>query len=215
SVYTIGILTFLIGSTLAGFSASMQMLNVSRLIQGVGAGAQMPIATTIVGDISTKRERAKIQGYLSSVWGISAILGPLIGAFFVDFLNWRYVFWMNIPLGLLSMAGILIFLKENIKKEKQPVDYIGAALMMVGVSALMYILVEGGVGIAWLSRQMAILFAIVLASFALFFLYEKRVQEPIMPASIWEYRLIKIAKDRKSTRLNSSTLRSRMPSSAC
>src|SRR5699024_12647700 len=83
------------------------------------------------------------------------------------------------------------------------------------VSALMYILVEGGVGIAWLSRQMAILFAIVLASFALFFLYEKRVQEPIMPASIWEYRLIKIAKDRKSTRLNSSTLRSRMPSSAC
>ena len=193
SVYTIGILTFLIGSTLAGFSASMQMLIVSRFIQGVGAGALMPIATTIVGDIYTKRERAKIQGYLSSVWGISAILGPLIGAFFVDFLNWRYVFWMNIPLGLLSMAGILIFLKENIKKEKQPVDYIGAALMMVGVSALMYILVEGGVGIAWLSRQMAILFAIVLASFALFFLYEKRVQEPIMPASIWEYRLIKIA----------------------
>src|SRR5690606_6774517 len=161
-IYVIGICVFLTGSTLAGFSTSMPMLIFCRFIQGVGAGALMPIATTIVGDIYTKKERAKIQGYLSAVWGISAILGPLIGAFFVGFLNWRYVFWMNIPLGLLSMTGIILFLKENIRKKKHSVDYIGAILMIAGISTLMFMLVEGGISINWKSPQMYILLAVIV-----------------------------------------------------
>src|SRR5690625_6332028 len=80
----------------------MSMLIAMRFIQRVGAGALMPIATTIVGDIYNREERAKIQGYLSSVWGISAVSGPLLGGFFVDVLDWRFVFWMNIPLGLID-----------------------------------------------------------------------------------------------------------------
>src|SRR5690625_1724818 len=192
-IYVIGICVFLTGSTLAGFSTSMPMLIFCRFIQGVGAGALMPVATTIVGDIYTKTERAKIQGYLSAVWGISAILGPLIGAFFVDFLNCRFVFWVNIPLGLLSVAGIILFLKEDVQKKKQSVDYIGAELMIIGISTIMYILVEGGVSIAWNSLKMYIFLSVILASLALFIVYEKQVKEPIMPASIWTYRLIKVA----------------------
>src|SRR5690625_3535391 len=118
-IYIIGVIVFLSESTLSGFSVTMEMLMMSRFIQGIGAGALMPIATTIVGDIYSVEERAKIQGYLSSIWGISAVSGPLLGGFFVDVLNWRYVFWMNIPLGILAMLGIVIFLKENIEKEKE------------------------------------------------------------------------------------------------
>lgn len=192
-IYVIGICVFLTGSTLAGFSTSMPMLIFCRFIQGVGAGALMPIATTIVGDIYTKKERAKIQGYLSAVWGISAILGPLIGAFFVGFLNWRYVFWMNIPLGLLSMTGIILFLKENIRKKKHSVDYIGAILMIAGISTLMFMLVEGGISINWKSPQMYILLAVIVGCLFLFIMYEKRIEKPIMPTTIWTYRIIKIA----------------------
>src|SRR5690625_479196 len=146
-IFVIGVTIFLTGSTLAGFSTSMIMLIITRFVQGIGAGALMPIATTIVGDIYNREERAKIQGYLSAVWGISAVSGPLLGGFFVDVLNWRYVFWMNIPLGLLAMLGIVIFLKENIEKEKERIGYFGSILMMLTVSIVMIILVEGGTGL--------------------------------------------------------------------
>src|SRR5690625_4678626 len=148
-IYIIGITIFLTGSTLAGFSQSMSMLIAMRFIQGVGAGALMPIATTIVVDIYNRDVWSTFQGYLSSVWGISAVSGPLLGGFFVDVLNWRYVFWMNIPLGILAMLGIVIFLKENIEKEKERIGYFGSILMMLTVSIVMIILVEGGTGIKW------------------------------------------------------------------
>jgi len=192
-IYVLGICIFLIGSTTAGLSTSMVILIGARFIQGVGAGALMPIATTIVGDIYTKRERAKVQGYLSAVWGISAILGPLIGAFFVDFLNWRFVFWMNIPLGLLSMIGIIFFLHEKVNKNKQPIDYIGAGLIVSGISILMYILVEVGVSIPWTSIQLYMLLVLSFGSLYVFVVYEKRVKDPIMPTSIWTFRMIKFA----------------------
>ena len=192
-IYILGIFIFLTGSSLAGFSSSMPMLIVSRFIQGVGAGALMPIATTIVGDIYSKEERAKVQGYLSGVWGISAIIGPLIGAFFVDFLNWRYVFWMNIPLGLLSVVGIIFFLRENVVKKKRQIDYIGAGLILIGISSFMYILVQGGVSIPWTSAKMFFLLVLSITSLFLFVIYEKRIEEPIMPTTVWTYRIIKIA----------------------
>ncbi|HSH25237.1 MAG TPA: MFS transporter, partial [Massilibacterium sp.] len=95
-VFLFGVIVFIIGSLLCGLAPSMEMLILFRFIQGFGAGAVQPIATTIVGDIYSKEERAKIQGYLSSVWGISSILGPALGGFFVMYANWSYVFWINI-----------------------------------------------------------------------------------------------------------------------
>ncbi|HLR40338.1 MAG TPA: MDR family MFS transporter [Virgibacillus sp.] len=192
-IFVIGIFIFLAGSTLSGFSTSMVMLIIARCIQGFGAGAVMPIATTIVGDIYNKEERAKIQGYLSSVWGISAVTGPLLGGFFVEVLNWRYVFWMNIPLGILAMLGIIFFLHENIEKQKRSIDYVGSALMFIAVSALMFILVEGGVRIAWNSPLMIVLISVVVLGVILFLFQEKRAIAPMMPFSIWKYRVITVA----------------------
>lgn len=192
-IYVLGIVTFLIGSLLAGCSNTMWLLIIARFIQGVGAGALTPVATTIVGDIYTKEERAKVQGYLSAVWGISAILGPLIGAFFVDFLHWRYVFWMNIPLGILSMLGILVFLREDVKKEKQYIDYRGAILLIVSISLLLYILVEGGTSINWVSFPMVILLTAMITSSLWLVRHERKSKEPMIPGSIWKYRLITIA----------------------
>lgn len=184
-IYMTGILIFLCGSTLSGFSTSMNMLIISRFIQGLGAGALMPMATTIVGDIYTKEERAKIQGYLSSVWGISAVSGPLLGGFFVDVLDWRYVFWMNIPLGLLAIFGIMFFFHERINKQKQTIDYVGTLLIIVAISTLMVILVEGGIGIAWDSLQMIGLISIVVLSFMLFIIQERRAISPMLPLYIY------------------------------
>jgi len=117
-ILSFGIIIFLIGSILCGFASTMHTLILFRLIQGFGAGAVMPIATTIVGDIYTAEERAKIQGYLSSVWGISAITGPAVGGLLVQYVSWHYVFWINIPLGLLALLGLWLFLHENLTKQK-------------------------------------------------------------------------------------------------
>lgn len=192
-IYTIGTIVFLIGSILAALSTSMVILIIARIIQGIGAGALMPMSMTIVGDIYNREERAKVQGYLSSVWGISAIFGPLLGGFFVKYLNWRYVFWMNIPLGILSMVGILIFLRENISKKDEKIDYTGSILIIVIVSLLMYIFVEGGVSIDWTSMFMFGLITLLIVIFSFFIWYEKRQSNPTIPFSIWSSRLIQIA----------------------
>lgn len=192
-IFAIGIFIFLLGSILAGSSTSMIMLIIARFIQGVGAGALTPVAITIVGDIYSKQERAKVQGYLSAVWGVSAIIGPLIGAFFVDFLHWRYVFWMNIPLGIVSVLGILIFLKEDTKKEKQDIDFIGAFLLIISISTLMYVLVEGGIAFAWNSIIGIALIIISLGSFLSLFIHQKRTTIPMLPPQIWTHRLIFLA----------------------
>ncbi|WP_404452441.1 MDR family MFS transporter [Virgibacillus necropolis] len=192
-IFVVGVTIFLIGSICCGLSTSMLMLIISRFIQGLGAGAVMPIATTIVGDIYDKRQRAKIQGYLSSVWGISAVTGPLLGGMFVDLLSWRYVFWMNIPLGLLAMLGIIIFLHEDIEKKERSIDYGGSILIMVAISSLMVILVEGGLAIPWSSPLMICLIFLTLGGLILFIFHEKNAKEPMMPFDLWKYKLISIA----------------------
>ncbi|HZG72763.1 MAG TPA: MDR family MFS transporter [Chondromyces sp.] len=192
-ILMIGITVFLIGSILCGLSQSMNQLIVFRLIQGLGAGAVTSIATTIVGDIYTKEERAKIQGYLSSVWGISAISGPAIGGLLVTYVSWHYVFWINVPLGILSMIGLYFFLHEKIEKKKPVIDYKGTVLFLISISALMFLLVEGGVRIPWISVESMGLLAIALFAFLLFVLQEKRAEEPMMPFDLWKIRAIFIA----------------------
>lgn len=158
-ILTFGIIFFLIGSILCGFANSMKMLILFRFIQGFGAGAVMPIATTIVGDIYSTEERAKVQGYLASVWGISAVSGPVLGGFLVQFVSWRFVFWINIPLGLLSLVGLWMFLHEKIEKRKREIDYFGAGLLSIAIFTLMIVLVQGGTNWKW-SSMPAISFSV-------------------------------------------------------
>jgi EmrB/QacA subfamily drug resistance transporter len=192
-VLTIGIVIFLIGSLLCGLASSMEWLIIARFVQGFGAGAIMPIASTIVGDIYTKEERAKIQGYLSSVWGISAIMGPAIGGLLVEFVSWRYVFWINIPLGILAIIGLNLFLYEKIEKRKPAIDYIGAILLTLSITSFMFILVEGGVRFEWVSIPIFLLGTLSIISFFAFILYERKAKEPMMPFELWSERSILIA----------------------
>ncbi|MGM0902539.1 MAG: MDR family MFS transporter [Bacillota bacterium] len=188
-----GISIFLIGSILCGLATSMELLIAYRLIQGFGAGAVTPVATTIIGDIYTKEERAKIQGYLSSVWGISAVSGPAIGGLLVEYVSWRYVFWINLPLGILAIMGIMTFLHEKIEKKKHEIDYKGAILLTIAVSSLMILLVEGGVNIAWTSSLAIGLVLTSLLSFGMFIYVENKAVEPMMPFSVWRQKSILIA----------------------
>ncbi|WP_404408878.1 MDR family MFS transporter [Jeotgalibacillus malaysiensis] len=192
-VLTLGMSLFLIGSILCGFAESMEWLIVFRFIQGLGAGAVMPIASTIVGDIYSKEERAKIQGYLSSVWGISAVMGPAIGGLLVETIGWQYVFWINVPLGILSLTVLWLFLKENVEKNTSPIDYKGAVLLSAGLTILLYLLVEGGISIPWLSPTALIMVAVSAVVIVLFVRHELAAPDPMMPFSIWRNRAIFIA----------------------
>ncbi|MBD8068478.1 MDR family MFS transporter [Bacillus sp. PS06] len=192
-ILTFGIIVFLIGSFLCGIAPSMEWMIFFRLIQGFGAGAVMPIASTIVGDMYTKEERAKIQGYLSSVWGISAVMGPALGGILVEYISWRYVFWINIPIGIFTIVMLGLYLHEGIEKKKHEIDFLGAGLLFISVSALMIILVEGGVHLPWTSTPIIILSLLVLLTFICFVFQERRAKEPMMPFSIWKERSILIA----------------------
>ncbi|MGE6378311.1 MDR family MFS transporter [Peribacillus muralis] len=191
-VLLFGIAVFLIGSFLCGFANSMTELIIYRFIQGFGAGAVAPVASTIIGDIYKNDERARVQGYLSSVWGISAVMGPALGGLLVENLTWKLVFWVNIPLGILSFIGIWFFLHENIEKKKRDIDYLGASLLTLSISTLMLILVEGG-NWSWASAPIISLALVALLAFILFILQEKRAAEPMMPFEIWQERSILIA----------------------
>lgn len=192
-IYTFGVVVFLVGSVLCGFAQTMESLIFFRLIQGIGAGAVQPIALTIVGDLYSMEERAKIQGYLASVWGISAITGPALGGLFVTYFDWAWVFWMNVPLGILSLIGVLLLLHERIEKKKKSIDYPGAIILLLSVSALMVILIQGGTYWAWSSVPIISLSGFAMLGICSFFLVEKRAREPIMPLGIWRDPVISLA----------------------
>ncbi|WP_377889491.1 MDR family MFS transporter [Alkalihalobacillus sp. R86527] len=192
-IYAFGVIVFLIGSILCGFAETMEALVLFRLIQGVGAGAVQPIALTIVGDMYSMEERAKIQGYLASVWGISAIAGPALGGLFVTYIDWAWVFWMNVPLGIFSLIGVLMLLHENVDKEKKPIDYPGALILLLSVSALMVILIQGGTVWEWFSGPIIALIIFTIVGICSFFFIETRAKEPIMPLGIWRDPVISLA----------------------
>ncbi|SFE83602.1 MDR family MFS transporter [Alteribacillus iranensis] len=192
-VYVTGVIIFLIASILCGIANSMPFLILFRFLQGIGAGAVQPIAMTIVGDIYTIEERSKIQGYLASVWGISAIIGPTLGGFFVEFLHWKWIFWINIPFGVLSLAGIIFFLDERIETKKRSIDYLGAAFLFISVTGLMIAFIQGGVAWSWLSTESLLFLSLFLGGFLLFLIQENRATEPIMPLWIWKNQIISIA----------------------
>lgn len=192
-IFCIGVIVFLIGSILCGLAQTMPILIVSRLIQGIGAGAVQPIATTIIGDIYTMEERAKIQGYLASVWGISSIIGPTVGGLIVTYTHWSWIFWINIPIGILAIFGILSYLHEDVEKKRHSIDYLGTSLLLLSISTLMVVLIQGGVTWSWLSSPSLALLALFITSFLLFVWQENRAVDPVMPLRIWKNRIIAVS----------------------
>jgi EmrB/QacA subfamily drug resistance transporter len=182
-----GIAIFLVGSIAAGFAWSMPAMIAFRLIQGAGAGAVQPVALTIVGDLYPGRERGKVQGYLASVWAVSAVVGPMLGALIVTKLSWSWIFWVNVPIGLAAAAGFWFFLREAPRQERASIDFMGAFLFTVGISALMISLTEFGVGHEWQALVSLAVFAVVVL---LFVAQEKRAVDPMVSFRLWGARMI-------------------------
>lgn len=187
-VFVISSLLFLAGSVLSGTAHSMGQLIGFRALQGIGAGGLLPVTFTIIGDIYSIEERSKIQGWISSVWGISSLIGPLLGGYVVDSLNWRWAFYFNVPFGLLSLYFIIVYLHEQIEKRKVKVDYLGAVTFTIGVSALLIGLATGGQQFAWASPWLIGMFAVAAGFLVLFFIVEQRAEEPLVPLKLFRIR---------------------------
>ncbi|MFM0009966.1 MDR family MFS transporter [Paraburkholderia sediminicola] len=182
-----GIAIFLLGSVLAGFAWSMPAMIVFRLIQGVGAGAIQPVTLTIVADLYPARERGKVQGYLASVWAISAVLGPMVGGFIIHNLSWAWIFWMNVPIGLASAAGFIAFLRESERHARPSIDFAGAALFMAAIAALMTALTYAGDDDIAKASLAGGAFMLCLL---LFVFQERRATEPMISFALWSRRPI-------------------------
>ncbi|HKQ99748.1 MAG TPA: DHA2 family efflux MFS transporter permease subunit, partial [Pyrinomonadaceae bacterium] len=192
--YQIGIAIFLVGSALSGMSSSMTQLIIFRAIQGLGAGALVPLGMTIIGDIFTVSERARMQGLFSGVWGLSSVLGPVVGGFITDQLSWRWVFYINLPVGLAAALIIGLALKEPKPTERPVIDYAGGALLMAAITLMMLALVEGGASLRTiLAPHNLLLFAGAAALAALFVWVERRARDPIVPFKLFRNRVVTVS----------------------
>lgn len=192
NVMMVGIGIFLVGSTLCGLAMSMEQLIIFRAIQGLGAGSVMPITMTIIGDLyNDQSSRAKAQGWISAVWGLSGVAGPLVGGFLVDTLSWRYIFFLNLPFGLLSFFMLVLFYKEKLGvKTKRHIDYPGTLIFSVGTIALLYALLTGSQNQSWLSPPIVSLFVFSVLTYAIFVSVERKSPEPLIPLSLFTNRTV-------------------------
>jgi EmrB/QacA subfamily drug resistance transporter len=182
-----GTLIFLAGSVLCGFSWSMGSMIVFRLLQGIGAGSMQPIAVTIAGDLFSARERLRVQGALSAVWAAAAMVGPLAGGILVEHLSWSWIFWINIPVGILTITGFLVFMHEDVVHRTHRIDYLGAALFSVATAAFLIALTQSAT-LAW--AEILLLAAVTLATVLLFLVVEGRAPEPMIALELWGSRLL-------------------------
>lgn len=187
-VFVIGSVLFLAGSMLSGFASGMEQLIIFRAIQGIGAGGLLPVTFTIIGDIYSIEERAKVQGMISSVWGISSLVGPLLGGYVVDSLNWRWIFYFNLPFGLISLFMIIRYFKEEVKRRDVKIDYAGAITFTIGVTALLFGLATGGQQWEWTSPLLLGIFAVSVISLVIFFIVEQKVEEPLLPLKLFKIK---------------------------
>jgi EmrB/QacA subfamily drug resistance transporter len=172
-MYLGGIAVFLVGSMLSGVSTSMAQLIAARTVQGIGAGAIIPLSMTIIGELYTLAERARMQAVFSGVWGVASIAGPLVGGYITDAISWRWVFYLNLPFGLLALAVITLAYPPHKQAAAVRVDWLGAFLMFAGVSALLLALGGETGGAPWWA-------AAALALLGAFVFVERRIRDPIL-----------------------------------
>ena len=189
-VFFVGTAIFLAGTTLCGFARTMEWLIVLRTIQYLGGGAIQTIAATIIGDIYTPAERARIQGASSAVWGFAAVVGPAISAFLVQHVHWSVVFWVNLPIGAVSITMFALFLDERVERRQHRIDYLGGALLVAGIGALMLALMRA------VTLSAAVIVALVLLGAAILgwlLVHERRVPEPVLPLGLWRRRVLALS----------------------
>jgi len=192
-VFRFAIMVFLVGSALAGMSTQMSQLIAARGVQGLGAGGLMSLAFAIIGDVIPPRQRGRYQGYFGAVFAVSSVAGPLLGGFFVDHLSWHWIFYINIPLGILALVVTDRALHglRHVRREHS-IDYLGAALMVAGVSSLLLGVVRGH-EVGWTSAQIVALLSGGLVLSVMFVWWESRAVEPILPLRLFHNRIFSVS----------------------
>lgn len=187
-VYQVAIAIFLLGSVLGGLSQNMLMMILARAIQGLGGGGLLSLAITIVGDMVSPRERGKYQGYFGAVFGLSSVAGPLLGGLLTDTVGWNWIFFVNVPIGVAAWLVVGARLNLPFTRRDHHLDYLGAATLVAGVSALLLVTQWGGEQYAWLSAPILGLGAAAVLLLVAFLLVERRSPEPILPLRLFRNR---------------------------
>ena len=191
-ILQVAILIFLAGSVLCGIAQNMTELIVFRAIQGLGGGGLMVTTMAVVGDIIPPRERGRYQGYFGAVFGVSTVVGPLLGGFFVDHLSWRWIFYVNLPVGAVALFVIATAFHARPEHVRHSIDYLGAALLASGLSAIVLFTSLGGTTYAWDSPAILALIALGVVLTALFVAAERRAEEPILPLGLFRNRVFTV-----------------------
>ena len=192
-IFQSAIIVFLIGSALCGAAQTMNQLIFFRALQGIGAGGLITLVFAIIGDIVPPRQRGRYQGYFGAVFAVSSVLGPLLGGLFTDHLSWRWVFYINLPIGALALTTIATRLHLPVKKSPHKIDYPGAALLAVSVASLLLATVWGGVDYPWGSAQIIGLFATAAVGAILFIWRERFAKEPIIPLNLFRNAIFSVS----------------------
>ena len=193
NIFQVAIVIFLVGSVLSGLSQNMAELIGFRALQGLGAGGLMALAMAIIGDIVSPRERGRYQGYFGGVFALASVGGPLLGGFFVDQLSWRWIFYINVPIGIVALAVTSVVLKLPFARRPHAIDYVGASILVAAVTALLLVTVWGGTTYAWSSPVIMGMIGAGLALLVAFVYWERRTPEPILPLRLFRNPIFTVA----------------------
>jgi EmrB/QacA subfamily drug resistance transporter len=191
--YQASVAIFLLGSALSGLAGSFPQLVLFRAIQGLGAGGVAPVATTIIGDIYNLEERGRIQGVFSGIWALASLVGPLLGGLITDALSWRWIFYLNLPFGLLSSLMLQRWMREESRRTAHRLDILGTVSLTTAVTLLLLALLEGPEAWGWSDPRTLGLLAGAVAGLAVFLWQERRTPEPMLPLDLFQNRLIAVA----------------------
>lgn len=192
-IYLVGVSLFMLGAVLSGTATSFTQLIAYRAIQGLGAGGVQPVTITLVGDIYTLEERGRMQGLFSGVWAVSSLVGPAAGGLITDLLSWRWVFWLNLPFGLLSAFILAVYLREETERREHRLDVVGTLTLTAAVALLLLALLEGSELWGWTDARTLGMIAGSGVGLAWFLAQERRTPEPMLPLELFRVPVIAVS----------------------